>query len=386
MSDYLIDLAKTPFWIAMAIAILLVAPRQRDQHRSWNFAALNLGFIALLVGWQGGLIVFGGAVAAWLLARAVRGSEGRRFYATVGIAMSVILFVIHKRPGWFTAVDLSHLNPLLRVVAFSYIALRLIELYRAMYEQRYDAPSLTATINYLLPFHMLPAGPIQSYDEFVNQPGEPRPLTTATTLAATQRIAFGVFKKFFVAFLIKKLFLTDFTVSGIYWILEIQMFFIWLYLDFSAYSDIAVGIGKLIGVHTPENFNRPYFARNMIAFWERWHISLSLWIRRNLFFPVQIALLRWTGGAAQLWCASTAFAVSFLLCGLWHGIAWNFVVWGVMHATGLIVVNLYRKFLTKRLGSKGLKVYMGNPWIKAASMALTFEWVAVSHITFFYRF
>ena len=87
-----------------------------------------------------------------------------------------------------------------------------------------------------------------------------------------------------------------------------------------------------------------------------------------------------------MWCASIAFAVSFLLCGLWHGIALNFVVWGVMHASGLIAVNIYRKTLTKRLGAAGVKAYMANPMIKALAVAVTFEWVAISHLTFFYRF
>ncbi len=302
------------------------------------------------------------------------------------MGLTLLVFVLHKRPGWFTVLRTDEINPLLRLVAFSYIALRLIELYRAMYEQRYDAPDLVSIVNYLMPFQMLAAGPIQSYDDFVSQPGEPRSLNAQVTLSAAQRVAWGVFKKFVLAFAIKKLFLTDFTVHGLYWILEAQMFFIWLYLDFSAYSDIAVGIGRLIGVHTPENFNRPYFARNMIAFWERWHISLSLWIRRNLFFPVQIALLRRTDGKKPLLCASVGFVVAFLLCGLWHGIALNFLVWGAMHASGLVLVNYYRVFLTARLGSKGVKAYLANPYIKAAAMALTFEWVAISHLTFFYRF
>ncbi|HTW94897.1 MAG TPA: MBOAT family O-acyltransferase, partial [Tepidisphaeraceae bacterium] len=245
---------------------------------------------------------------------------------------------------------------------------------------------LIATINYLIPFHMLAAGPIQSYDDFVTQPGEPRPATTPVMLRGIQRIAHGVFKKFVIAFLIKKMFLTGFTVPGFYWFVEIQMFFIWLYVDFSAYSDIAVGIGTLIGVATPENFMRPYFARNIINFWERWHISLSLWIRRNLFFPVQIGLLRRTEGKMPLFCASIGFCVAFLLCGMWHGIALNFFVWGCMHAAGLTTVNIYRTALQKRLGTKGVKAYLANPWIKAASMAITFEFVAVSHLTFFFRF
>jgi D-alanyl-lipoteichoic acid acyltransferase DltB (MBOAT superfamily) len=386
MSDYLIDLAKWPFWAALAAAIIFVAPRTRDQHRSWVYALLNLGFITLLVGWRLGGCVLGGGIVVWFLAGLVRNSPKRGIWVALAMGITLAIFVIHKRPGWFTVLDTRQINPLLRLVGYSYIALRLIELCRAMYEQRYDAPELAATLNYLIPFQMVAAGPIQSYDDFVLQPGEPRVLNAEAAMSGAQRIAHGVFKKFVLAFAIKKLFLTDFTVHGSYWILEAQMFFIWLYLDFSAYSDIAVGIGKLIGVHTPENFNRPYFARNMIAFWERWHISLSLWIRRNLFFPVQIALLRRTDGKKPLVCASVGFVVAFLLCGMWHGIAWNFFVWGAMQASGLVIVNCYRVFLTRRLGSKGVKTYLSNPYIKAAAMALTFEWVAISHLTFFYRF
>ncbi len=102
---------------------------------------------------------------------------------------------------------------------------------------------------------------------------------------AFDRIASGLFKKYVLANLIKRLFLTDYRSAGLYVLLEVQLTFIWLYLDFSAYSDVAVGVGRLMGVATPENFNRPYLARNIIEFWERWHISLSQFIRRNIFIP-----------------------------------------------------------------------------------------------------
>jgi len=386
MTGYLIDLTKAPFWIAFIAGVILLAPMTRGERRAQLFALINIGFIAALMGWRAGVAVAGGATVIWLLARMSRRSPRALLWTLMGGALCTALFLLHKMPGVAKAVDLDRINPILSVIGFSYVFLRTIELFRAMYEQRHDAPDLVATINYLLPFHMLAAGPIQSYDDSAGQPAEPRPLTGLIVLEALERIAFGVFKKFVVAYGIQKLFLTDFTAGGIYWLLETQLFFIWLYLDFSAYSDIAVGIGRLLGVHTPENFNQPYFARNIIVFWERWHISLSMWIRRNLFFPVQVALLRRTGGAHQMWCGAIGFAVSFLLCGLWHGIAWNFVVWGAMHASGLITVNVYRKYLSDRLGSKGVKAYLANPYIKVLSMFITFEWVAMSHLTFFYRF
>ena len=386
MSDYLIDLTKAPFWLALVIAALLVAPLARGQSRSPLFALVNLGFIAVLMGWRAALLVLAGATVVWLLALASRRTRQPAVWALLGGGLALALFLLHKLPAWSASVHLQAVNPLLSIVGFSYVVLRIIDLFRAMYEQRHDAPDLVGTINYLLPFHMMAAGPIQSFDDFATQPGEPRALTRLVMLEAMERIALGVFKKFVLAYGVQKLFLTDFTAGGAYWFFEAQMFFIWLYLDFSAYSDIAVGVGKLLGVHTPENFNRPYFARNITVFWERWHISLSTWIRRNLFFPVQVALLRQTGGAHPMVCGAVGFAVSFLLAGLWHGIAWNFVVWGVMHASGLIAVNAYRKALSTRLGSKGVKRYLANPYIKAVSMAITFEWVAISHLTFFYRF
>lgn len=386
MSEYLIDLTKAPFWIALVIAALLVATLPSGQSRSRLLAIVNLGFIATLMGWRGGALVLAGATVVWLLAVASRWARHPAIWALLGGSLCAGLFLLHKLPGWSGSLNLAGINPLLSIVGYSYVALRIAELFRAMYEQRHDAPDLVATVNYLLPFHMLAAGPIQSFDDFSTQPQGPRTLSRLLVLEATERIAFGVFKKFVLAYGVQKLFLTDFTAGGAYWFFEAQMFFIWLYLDFSAYSDIAVGVGKLLGVHTPENFNRPYFARNITVFWERWHITLSMWIRRNLFFPIQVALLRRTGGKHSMLCGAVGFLVSFLLCGLWHGIAWNFVVWGLMHASGLIGVNVYRKALADRWGKAGVKRYLANPYIKGVSMAITFEWVALSHLTFFYRF
>jgi membrane protein involved in D-alanine export len=154
------------------------------------------------------------------------------------------------------------------------------------------------------------------------------------------------------------------------------MQYVYLYLDFSAYSDIAFGVGGLMGVLTPENFNRPYIARNITDFWERWHISLSMWIRRNLFFPMQVALVRRTEGRFPLWCASIAIFIAFMLCGFWHGLTKWFVWWGVANAGGLVICNLYRYWLKKKLGTKGVAKYMQNWPIRIAATIITFEFVA----------
>jgi D-alanyl-lipoteichoic acid acyltransferase DltB (MBOAT superfamily) len=234
-----------------------------------------------------------------------------------------------------------------------------------------------AAINYLLPFHMLAAGPIQAYDEFVDSVRPPR-LGRRASLVAIERITLGLFKKFVVAHLVASIFLTGFRADSAYTLLEIQVFYLWVYLDFSAYTDIAVGLGWLMGVATPENFDRPLSARNITVFWERWHISLSRFIRRNLFTPVQLGLVRRWPAVSPLLSASLAFSVAFLLCGLWHEISLRFMIWGGMHALGLIVCNLYRSALRARLGRQGVKRYMESWPIRWLATALTFEFVACS--------
>jgi alginate O-acetyltransferase complex protein AlgI len=131
-------------------------------------------------------------------------------------------------------------------------------------------------------------------------------------------------------------------------------------------------------VATPENFDRPLSARNITVFWERWHISLSLFIRRNLFIPVQLGLVRRYPRVSPLLAASLAFTVAFLLCGLWHDVSLRFLLWGGMHAFGLVVCNLYRSALKARLGSRGVRRYMEIRPIRWLATAITFEFVACS--------
>jgi D-alanyl-lipoteichoic acid acyltransferase DltB (MBOAT superfamily) len=377
------------FWWVVGLALVLVVPLKKPTARKWVLAGINLSIFMLVMtpGPRAAVVrvlqVFLLAVVANVLLSLCAG-RFRKVSAALGGIVVLTLFLVHKLPWLGESLTVSPVNPLLGAIGFSYVALRLIEVGRAVYERRHQPPDLASTINYLFPFHMLVAGPIQAFDDFVAQPAIPQPLSTAQSLAAMDRIAAGVFKKYVLAQGIQQLFLTGFHASGPYLFLEVQLSYIWLYLDFSAYSDIAVGIGRLIGVATPENFNRPYLARNVIDFWERWHISLSMFIRRNVFFPIQFALMRRTSGRFPLLVASFSFTVSFLLCGLWHQVNWVWLAWGSIQAVGLIVCNIYRTVLLKRLGRKGVDRYLADPWIRLAAIILTFEFAAfaVAVVTF----
>jgi alginate O-acetyltransferase complex protein AlgI len=106
-----------------------------------------------------------------------------------------------------------------------------------------------------------------------------------------------------------------------------------IYYDFSGYSDMAIGLGRMFGFRFPENFNYPYISRSMREFWRRWHISLSTWLRDYLYIPLGGN----RGGTAR---TLANLVVVFALCGLWHGASWTFVAWGMWHGLFLVIERL----------------------------------------------
>jgi len=383
MPELAVDLGTPIFWCFFALAMFVLVPIVEGRVRTVFLAGLNLAFATLCVGRHGVPVLLAVIAGAYLAARAAHTKSLRSIAVAVGGLAILVLFLVHKLPSFAL---LPGARPVLAAIGFSYVALRLVELLRAMYDERQPVPSPFAVISYLLPFHMLAAGPIQSYDDFCGQPAVSERLTVPAALDGVERVASGLFKKFVIAQALQSVFLTGFTVKGPYLFVEAQIYYLWVYLDFSAYSDIAVGIGKLLGIATPENFANPLIARNLIDFWERWHISLSQFIRRNLFIPIQVALIRRSGGARPLAIASLAFVISFLLCGLWHGVSLRFLIWGGMHAAALVVTNLYKHATQKRLGRAGVKAYLAKRPVRAVATLLTFEFVAFSLMFIVYPF
>ncbi|SHJ36205.1 alginate O-acetyltransferase complex protein AlgI [Hymenobacter daecheongensis DSM 21074] len=116
-----------------------------------------------------------------------------------------------------------------------------------------------------------------------------------------------------------------------------------IYFDFSGYSDMAIGIGRMIGFQFPENFNNPYISRSITEFWQRWHITLGRWMRDYLYIPLGGNRVKPSRLYVNLWTV-------FILSGFWHGAAWNFIAWGAFHGLFLILDRLFLLNLYKRLG------------------------------------
>lgn len=118
-----------------------------------------------------------------------------------------------------------------------------------------------------------------------------------------------------------------------YWLYAIALM-IQIYFDFSGYSDMAIGLGKMLGFDFPENFNYPYIATSITDFWRRWHISLSSWFRDYIYIPLggnRVSKLKWIRNIIIVW----------MLTGLWHGAEWNFVIWGLYFGVLLIIEKVF---------------------------------------------
>ncbi|GAA1997721.1 MBOAT family O-acyltransferase [Catenulispora subtropica] len=184
-------------------------------------------------------------------------------------------------------------------------------------------------------FPHLVAGPIVRASEFVPQLAGPRDPDRIPAARAFGLIAGGLVKKMVVADvvgtrLVEPVFGTPQAHNGTETLMAVYGYAVQIYCDFSAYTDMAIGLALLLGFRFPDNFDRPYTARSLQDFWRRWHMTLSRWLRDYLYIPLGGN----RGGSLRTY---RNLMLTMLLGGLWHGAAWTFVIWGGIHGVGLAV-------------------------------------------------
>ena len=196
---------------------------------------------------------------------------------------------------------------------------------------------------YVAFFPQLVAGPIVRASDFLYQ--LERPSDLHVTPEALLLITRGMSKKVLVAdnlapFVDAVFAQADRWPSAIVWAAAL-CFAVQIYCDFSGYSDMAIGIARILGFELPLNFRRPYFARNPSDFWQRWHISLSSWLRDYLYIPLG-------GNRYGTLRTQRNLMLTMLLGGLWHGASWNFVLWGFLHGVALIAHRAFSHYRIRR--------------------------------------
>ena len=248
-------------------------------------------------------------------------------YANFAVDNLNLLFSwIHIPPVHLDAVHLPIGISFFTFQAMSY----LIDLYRRECKAQKNPLYLGL---YISLFPQLIAGPIVRYRDIADQIRK-RIVTLHDFACGAERFIFGLGKKVLIANPMGQMADQIFGMqihllsTGSAW-LGVICYTLQIYFDFSGYSDMAIGLGRMFGFHFLENFNYPYISRSVREFWRRWHISLSTWFRDYLYIPIG-------GNRHGSYRTAMNLLVVFLLCGLWHGASWNFILWGLMYGVFLV--------------------------------------------------
>lgn len=273
-------------------------------------------------------------------------ARGQRYWA--GLALLVggyAALIVHPQPGWLPPVA----DPLYFYVHWAgigYLFLRTVHVLNEVSRDRLDAPGLNHWLAYLLFAPTLRMGPLYRYPEFIEQmetePGQNRQLA-----AGAKRLLSGVIRLAAVGVLIDwfpfDVFFTEpWKLSDGQFLLRLYLapfsFFLWI----SGYVELSVGLGRLMGFKVPENFNYPWSAVNVAEFWQRWHITLGTWLREYIFTPM----------VRRRWHFFWAFTFTFLMCGLWHGNRWCYVIWGTAQGVGLAVLRVWGQYWKRQAAAQ----------------------------------
>ncbi len=309
-------------WRLAALAVVLLA-------NYWFYALWDLVYLA---------VIPAASLVDYLCARAMGATKQRwRRRLALGLSLAVNLAVLGTFkyvPVWRS--DWNWVLPLgLSFYCFQALSYTL-DVYR---EDAKPSKSLLAHFVAVSLFAAVIAGPIARVANLIAQLEKPRQLGPEDGGRALFLIGLGAVKKLLVADylgenLVNRIFDFPNLYSGLEVLAGVYGYALQLYFDFSGYSDVAIGSALLLGLKLPQNFNMPYAATNIAQFWQRWHMSLSSWLRDYVYFSFP--------GLRSAWMPYLALILTMGIGGLWHGATWNFLIWGALHGVGLAICRAWQ--------------------------------------------
>lgn len=378
------------FFCIAVVGVVHLAPGRLP--RQLLLACANVLFLALLVPNQRSAaffaVVLGGSYVALLLVRTVP----HRAVVAAAIGLVFFVFLYLKRYDYFATwipvpFDWNLTVHPVELVGLTYMLFKLIHMFVDQSEGQLARFNLWSYLNYQLSFFTLTAGPIQRYNDFHRcwqEMGQARNEPRENLLLWSRLLA-GMIKIDLLSAYAKAA-LTQVNEMPEPRSLTCILFCfyvypLYLYFNFSGYTDIMIGSGGLLGFKLPENFNRPYLARNMLDFWDRWHISLTHWIRDYVFMTSYKSAATRFPTAARYWSFGLLFLALFL-AGVWHGMETGFVAFGALNGLGAVVTRAYGNGLRARLGHAGLHSYLQNRGIRCVAVLITLHYVCFCHLFF----
>ncbi len=272
-------------------------------------------------------------------------------------------------------------------IGVSYFSFKFIHFLVDCRNGKIENPDFFIFFNYIFFFPSFFSGPINRYNSFSHSISAP-PALASNSLEGIKRIINGLFKTIVLGNQLMPYSLVALNLETATWLQiigGIYAYMLYIYFNFSGYSDMAIGLGKIVGIELPENFNYPFFKRNLQQFWANWHISLTSWLTDYIYWPLARKLRhKQTLKKRPVTLSIICIIITFLACGLWHGDGLNFILWGLYHGVGLAILNSYT-YLVKKYASRNVKKFIHkSPLSYALSMFITVQYVALGFMLFAY--
>lgn len=241
---------------------------------------------------------------------------------------------------------------------------------------------------YLLFFPKIAQGPIERPQKLIPQLRLHHSFNDILVVEGIKLMLWGYFKKLVVAdrlaIYVNAVYNNNEHHNGSTLILATIFFAIQIYADFSGYTDIALGSAKIFGFNLSDNFKRPYFSKSLQDFWNRWHITFSNWLRDYIFLPLAYSLShnmkkqKYLFISTDKWIYMVAILITFIICGIWHGVGWTYLIWGLIFGIGLTYSNWTKKFhngLRKKLHISKTSHYYDFYKILTTFLVVIFAWI-----------
>lgn len=335
----------------------------------WRRNVLMLASLAALAWIDPRLVILLAALTAGLVAAArVTAAGARRLVVVAGLAALATLFLWNKAAGHGGGPLPS--QGAIVLLGVSYLALKAAALLVDTGRGDVTHAAVWDVVAWLAFLPTYPSGPIEDFEHFRNQ----TPTFDRTrALVGLERILFGLVKALVLAQALGTWVDPIVASPAVHGrgVLLVALYAasVRFYLDFSGYSDIAIGVAALYGYEIAENFDHPFLRRNLVQLWRHWHMTLTGWLRTYVFVPVTRLCIR--RGHERL-APVAGQLVTMTFCGLWHGVGWNFALWGILHGVGLVWVGVVSRHLGRKLPAGFVEWWRRSPLALAFSTATTF--------------
>ncbi|HEY2841736.1 MAG TPA: MBOAT family O-acyltransferase [Pirellulales bacterium] len=365
-----------------------------------GLSAANAFALALLLpNWQSAVALAVFLLSGYVVARVLQRFPSMLLLSGYLLALVAAFLVLKKYDVVQWALPMSLVKHPIGIIGLSYMLFRQIHFIVDAMQEQIEGGTLCAYLNYQLNLFGILSGPIQRFQDFHEFWQNPQPLIADRheLLKAILRINWGVLKLaaiggvcFYVYELslstldqINRGFLVQFSLPRrlFYFAVMFYSFPAYLYFNFSGYCDIVIGGARLFGIRMPENFDQPYLARNMIDYWNRFHRTLSHWIRDYLFMPLYKGAVERTPTLAEPLSIVFMF-VALFLAGVWHGSTLNWVVFGALNGIGVGAVKLWELAILRARGRQGHKAYLKSPKIRLAAIVVNLNFACLTYLFF----